>query len=68
LDQVPLHPIILSRRYLISEVLLTQSDACCKSDRGVDQRRDFGNHLFVRPSSEPEALAAYAWHRVTFGV
>ena len=63
LDQVTLHPNILSfaRRYLNSDVLLTQSEAWCKSDRGVDQRRDFGNHSFVRPSSEPDALAAIVY-------
>ena len=65
LDQVTLHPNILSfaRRYLNSEVLLTQSEAWCKTESGLDQRMhmDFGNHSFTRPCAEPEALAAIVY-------
>lgn len=55
LDQVTLHPNILAfaRQILGQDILLTQSEAWCKDDAGADQRIDFGNHSFTRPSEEP---------------
>lgn len=65
LDQVSLHPNILAfaRAYLGQDILLSQSEAWCKDDRGADQRMhmDFGNHCFTAPAAEPEALAAIVY-------